>query len=426
MPVTAVRRRLPLVAGALAALVVASCGGSADVDDATLLANSEATATAPAAPATASPAPEPSATPAQPGIEFEIDASLIRPKPTPVAPSGEPPAPPPTPAAGSGSRWKYRALLGSLGPDDVVVPPVAAPVEAAPGTAPLTGLIDDSTLARAVVIKIDNTNAARPQVGINRADIVYEEMVEVGITRLAAVFHSQGADTVGPVRSGRSTDIAIIGSFGEPVFSNSGANSIFDGLLAAQPIVNRGAEQYGGYWRSSGRPAPHNLFTGTATLLDGVSASPPPAHFAYRADGAELPADARPASTVTIVYSAGSYSVAYEWDASVGGWARRQSGSAHVDATGVQVAPENLIVQFVDYVDTGMSDKFDTVIVEGEAIGTGGALVFTDGHAIDAVWTKSTLRTPTTFTDAEGNHIELTPGRTWVALVPPGGASWTQ
>lgn len=323
-----------------------------------------------------------------------------------------------------GVRWSYSAILGSLGPDDLVVAPVTAPPPA-PGGAPLTGIAATAPLGRAVVIKIDNANAARPQSGLNVADIVYEEMVEDGITRLAAVFHSRGSATVGPVRSGRSTDIGLIGSFREPVFANSGANSIFDGLLDKQPIVNRGAELYGGYWRSSGRSAPHNLFTATDTLLSGLGPSAPPAHYAYRDAGQSPPASAPTATSVDLTYAPGSAPVAYRWDAAVGGWRRWQSGSAHVDANGVQVAPENLIVQFVDYVDTGMTDKFGSVIVEGTLVGSGVALVFTDGRVLEGTWTRATLRTPTSFTDDTGAHIELSRGRTWVALVPPNGARWS-
>ena len=82
-------------------------------------------------------------------------------------------------------------------------------------------------------------------------------------------------------------------------------------------------------------------------------------------------------------------------------------------------------MQFVNYIDTGMTDKWGEDLYEGVSVGTGSALIFTDGHVIDATWTRSTLRSVTTFTDAAGNHIELTPGQTYVSLIPPGGASWS-
>ena len=127
-----------------------------------------------------------------------------------------------------GSRWEYRGVLGRLRPGDQVVEAVARPPRTAPGTEPLTGLATDrSPQRRAVVVKIDNVPAARPQSAINDADIVVEELVEGGMTRLAAVFHSARPDAIGPVRSARSTDIGIAASYRGPVFANSGANGIF-------------------------------------------------------------------------------------------------------------------------------------------------------------------------------------------------------
>ena len=88
------------------------------------------------------------------------------------------------------------------------------------------------------------------------------------------------------------------------------------------------------------------------------------------------------------------------------------------------MAPENVVVQIVPYEDAGMTDKFGEDLYEAEMLGSGEALVFTDGHVMEATWTKPTLRSVTTYTDPDGNHIPLTPGRTWVALIPPGGVSF--
>src|SRR2546430_1166289 len=93
---------------------------------------------------------------------------------------------------------------------------IVTTTSAPPPVYPLTGLVatDPGNLKRpALVVKIDNAdgsgsgNVARPQIGLNQADIVYEEMVEGSVTRLAAVFHSMDSDPVGPVRSARTTDV---------------------------------------------------------------------------------------------------------------------------------------------------------------------------------------------------------------------------
>ena len=343
-------------------------------------------------------------------------------------PTGRAPSGGVLPGRKSGSnRWRYRGTMGRIDPNEQLVEPVTAPPVDDPDVAPLTGLPAGALNRRAVVVKIDNVRPARPQFNINSADIVYEELVEAGATRFAAVFHSKRETTVGPVRSARTTDIGIAASFNRPVFAFSGANSIVERLVRRAPLVDRGAESRGDLYRRLGsRPAPHNLLTSTTALENAASdrAGPPP-HFAYRAEGEEIAGDVPTASTIRLRYLRGAgVPVRYEWDPRVDGWRRFQNNSRHIDAAGVQIAPQNVVVQIVPYEDAGMTDKFGEDLYEAEMIGTGEALIFTDGHVFEATWTKPTLRSVTTYTDADGNHIPLTPGRTWVALVPPGGVSF--
>lgn len=332
------------------------------------------------------------------------------------------------PGRKSGSnRWKYRGTMGTIDPNEQVVDPVTAPPVDDPEVAPLTGLPAGKLNRRAIVIKIDNVSAALPQFNVNAADIVYEELVEAGATRLAAVYHSERQTTVGPVRSARTTDIGIAASFNRPVFAFSGANSIVERLVRRAPVVDRGAESRGDlYRRLGGRPAPHNLLTSTTALENSAAdrAGPQP-HFVYRADGDEIAPDVPTASMVQLRFlERAGVPVRYEWDPQVDGWRRYQNGRRHVDAAGVQVAPANVVVQIVPYEDAGMTDKFGEDLYEAEMLGSGEALIFTAGHVFEATWTKPTLRSVTTYTDADGNHIALTPGRTWVALVPPGGVTF--
>ena len=350
--------------------------------------------------------------------ELEIDLATANRADPPVGGLVGPVVPNPT-------RWQYGAVLGRLGPSQRVVEAAADPLKPIPDLAPLTGLPAVDLGGPAVVVKIDNVPPARPQTGINQADILYEELVESGVTRFAAVFHSTVPAVVGPVRSGRSTDIGIVASFNTPVFAFSGANSIFERLIDKQPIVNRGAEVAGGYWRSSARAAPHNLYTSAADqqLAAGDGVAPLP-HFAY-ADEPSASRDGVPASVVRLRYLAETGPpIEFRWDAEAGGWLRWQNGSPHVDTDGVQLAPRNVIVQFVEYLDTGLTDKFGEVLYEGVSVGEGPALVFTDGAVVEATWTRSRLEDPATFTDGDGAHIALGAGQTFVALIAPAGATW--
>jgi hypothetical protein len=325
------------------------------------------------------------------------------------------------------NRWSYRGTLGSLGDNEQVVPPVADPPPDDPERAPLTGKRAGALDNRALVVKIDNVAPALPQVNINDADIVYEELVEAGATRLAAVFHSETPTAIGPVRSARSTDIGIAVSFDRPIFAFSGANSIFEDLVADARLVDRGAEVAPElYYRSGSRRAPHNLFTSSARLLGSVGErNGPPPHFAYRDAKEEIAPRIRTATTIQLRFLEGAgVPVRYEWDPDIGGWRRWQNGRRHVDAAGTQIAPENVIVQIVPYADSGLTDKWREDLYEAQLVGAGKALVFTDGHVYLGTWTKPTLRSVTTFTNGAGEHIALTRGRTWVALVPPGGVSF--
>ncbi len=419
-------------------LVLAACGVAESAAARPELIDVVATPTPipppPTAVPTATPAPTPTPTPT--ATPFAMSQALIKKLPagwdpvvgfvppvgpTDVAPGGGEPGP----VDYSGSRWKYVGVLGRLKPKQAVVPTVADRPAAVANAAPLTGLpgptLDDRS---AVIVKIDNSAPARPQTGLNQADVVYEELVESGVTRFAAVFHSQLVETVGPVRSGRSTDIGILDSFRKPIVAFSGANSIFEKLIDKQPIVNRGAEVAGGYWRGGGRAAPYNMFTSTSTMLaSAAGGKAPKAHFAFRDPGEALHPSAVPATIVRLNYLAGSgAAIEYRWSGD--GWQRWQSGAPHVDSSGVQLEPENLIVQFVNYIDSGLTDKFKEDLYEGVSVGTGPAWVFTDGNMIEATWTRPTLKSAATFTDANGNHIELTPGQTFVSLIAPGGATW--
>jgi hypothetical protein len=300
----------------------------------------------------------------------------------------------------------------------------------APPVAPLTGLpvADQAQINRpALVVKIDNSEPkARPQIGLNQADVVYEERVEGSVTRLLAIFHSGDSDPVGPVRSARTSDIAVFTPLNRPFFAWSGANPTFAGRIRESNIADVGYDAASDfYYRAGDRSAPHNLMlrsSGELRTLPNDGSGPPPALFAFRAPGV-APANLQPAAGVHIVYgtTAGSAPVDYTWNGT--GWARDQKGTPHVDANGVQVAPENVIVQFTPYAPSDTADQFGVPIPEAQLVGQGEAWIFTAGGVVFGTWTKPSMEAVTTYTGPDGAPIGLTPGRTWVALPAPGGAT---
>ncbi|MEZ5167961.1 MAG: DUF3048 domain-containing protein [Acidimicrobiales bacterium] len=396
------RTRLLAAIGA-AAVIAASCGGGSGDD-------TSATTPATAPPTTPATAP--------PSTEIVVGPPTTR-GPAPevvVEPLGE---------LGSISVLSgepaYRGVLGQVDPDRYVVAPVALPpAPAADGIAPLTGLPLPAGVTAdhpAILAKIDNTAKGRPQEALAQADLVYEEMIEGGATRLAAVFHTN-APLLGPVRSGRTTDIALLGSLSEPIFAWSGANKVHAALLRRQSIVDLGAQSRGEYFRSSSRPGTYNLMVEAQDLRDIAAAEPaggvPLPHFEYRNERVGLPTAAKPVPSVAIRFPLTE--AAWRWDAAAAGWARTQGTTEHVDAQGNPVVARNVVVAEVPEVTTGSIDTAGSPVYEQVFLGSGRGWVFTDGHVIEVTWTKPSIRSVTTWTTADNVPVALVPGLTWVEL----------
>jgi hypothetical protein len=302
--------------------------------------------------------------------------------------------------------------------------------------APLTGLpfADPSFKNRpALVVKIDNAdgegggNQARPQIGLNQADIVYEEMVEGSVTRLAAVFHSTDALLVGPVRSARTTDVQVFSPLKRPLFAWSGANAVFAQIIRESPLIDVGFDAHSEvYQRRDIHAAPHNLYSSTPDLysLAPPDAVPPDPLFQYLKPGEKGSASAAPVASIHVEFGggAGSAPADWFWNPVKNAFDRNQKGTPDVDENGDQVAPQNVIVMFINYVDTGFFDVSGAPVPEGQLVGSGECWVLTNGTLTKGTWEKTSPEAITTFKDASGQVIKLTPGRTWVELPPIGGA----
>jgi hypothetical protein len=297
-----------------------------------------------------------------------------------------------------------------------------APPPPPPPTAPLTGveLHDPALLHRpALVVKIDNVPKARPQAGLRQADVVVEERVEGNMSRLVAIYHSQDAPGVGPVRSVRTTDLEIVSLLGRVLFASSGGNGGVVPQLHAADVVDIGHNMGGGgFHRAGHRPAPHNLFTSTPELYGRAPEQPGPPRplFAYRAPGEPLAAGAVPSGGISLSFGGGEVS-RFHWDPTTGTWHRWQSGTPHLDADGVLVTPRNVVVAGIDY---DMSGQAGRSVPHGIVTGEGPAIVLTDGHAILGRWVRPGLGDPMTLLAADGSEIRLRPGQTFLELPPKG------
>ena len=278
---------------------------------------------------------------------------------------------------------------------------------------PLTGLpnTDPTTLNRpAMTVKIDNHPSARPQLGINQADIIFEENVEK-LTRLVAVFQSEGADPVGPIRSGRIQDIDLIGSLNKPLFVWSGGNAKVTAAVKKSDLVDLSysvANKDGGFARDSDRSAPHNLVAETTKLwtLSPEGSTAPPAQFSYRAASDAAPATAKPTAGVKV--SMDGVKVQWDWDATTGEFLRLQDNTPVVDTADVQLAVPNVIVLEVEYTNSYSPTS--------KTLGGGKVYVFTNGTLIEGTWERTDRLTPFLLKDSSGAVIKLTPGQTFVEV----------
>jgi hypothetical protein len=327
-------------------------------------------------------------------------------------------------ACGGGGK-KEAATSTTQAPPDTGPPPT---VDA--NANPLTGLPrDPAAPPRAVlIVKIDNAPKARPQAGINDADVVVEEGVEGGVTRFATLFHSKDAASVGPVRSARSTDLLFAQQLGRPLFSYSGANDVFAALIRKAPLVDVGVGRFPAiYRRQAGRPSPYNLFSETSAMFASApdEKTPPAPLFSSRAAGEAPPeAGSEPAPRVQAVWKLNiTTTVVFAWDDASKAFRRSTDGQPHLDAAGTQVAPENVVFQVCGYRNTGLVDRSGAAVPEAELIGEGEAWVLTGGRLVKGRWSRPTEAQTTTYTLPSGEPIKLTPGRTWLELVPLGNLS---
>ena len=292
-----------------------------------------------------------------------------------------------------------------------------------PAIFPLTGLLSNNpslSSRPAIDVKIDDDYAARPQSGINQADLVYEEVVEGGITRWLAVFQSQDAPVLGPVRSVRETDAQLVAPIGG-LFAYSGGIPPFISDVMATGVVDVGAStgDPSAYYRDNARLIPDNLYTSTLTLRKFRTSynSPPPKLFDYRAIGAPFVAfGALPVSSISVPLS-GVSNISWNWNPTTNNWDRIQGVPAR-DAQGNPITATNVIVEIVPYSNTGYIDPAGNPVPDANTVGTGRAYVLSGGRVAKAIWTKPFEKSITVFTDMRGHKIDLEPGNTWVELLP--------
>jgi len=290
---------------------------------------------------------------------------------------------------------------------------------------------------RPLVVKIDNVPDARPHYGITQADMVFEILVEGYVTRLAAVFQSQDASTIGNIRSARLADRSLTPMVrGALVYSGTSAYEmpLIQGDASAGKYVDLSADYTGGYYRVNFRPGPYNMFTSATAMRQAIAAKgadDPQAvpGWGFFANPDHAPTiggmiGALPATELTIPYREDSSRVQYKFDEKSRTYARWQNAGSKavrdVDAANSQpVAAANVVIvqteiwEVAQIVDAAGSHAHDMRLT-----GTGAASVFRDGLRQDGTWSRATETDPFVFKNQSGERIVLDPGQTWVHVIP--------
>ncbi|PKQ16137.1 MAG: hypothetical protein CVT67_05940 [Actinobacteria bacterium HGW-Actinobacteria-7] len=289
---------------------------------------------------------------------------------------------------------------------------------------PYTGAVavDPAKLTRRPLsIKIENSNPSRPQIGLNSADLVYETMVEGGITRFNCIFHSRIPKVVGPVRSARLSDQWIVPQY-DGLFFYSGRSSSVAGILQKYGLPDLSQDHASAaYYRVHDRAAPHNLLLDTSKTYAAarnrkyrVTAEVTPLQFDRRVVVAT--------STITQIQIPFSTANRVEWryNETSGLYRRWNNGAEHHDqATGKQVTADNVVVMWAKYTQA-THDMVGSVTWDIRLGGEGRVSVFHNGQRYDGTW-KANRDAPPQFTDKDGRPIRLAVGRTWVQVIPLDG-----
>ena len=312
-------------------------------------------------------------------------------------------------------------IIATQGSSKKTAAPTTTTTSASGPIAPLTGLPDPSGTALhrpALIVKIENDPNSLPQFGVDQADVVYEEIVNGGITRLAAIFNQNAPAKIGPVRSVRPTDTSIVWPLGGIFAFSGGAQYAIDSISTAPvKLVTEGVAG-SAMFRDPNRYAPYNLYGITPKLFTfGGTPVPPKPLFLYRPLGQAAVGTA--VSQFTVPFPS-EYPVTWTWDTVTHSWDRSTVfGGLDYTGTHTRMSPKNVIVMHINYIN-----GLGTMASYADLTHGGVVNVFTDGKEITGTWARPNhdKSKALVYVDAKGKFIRLTPGQTWVELLDNGPA----
>lgn len=290
-----------------------------------------------------------------------------------------------------------------------------------------------------LMVKVENDPSVRPQTGIEHADMVFEELVEGGITRFATVFQSDIPAEIGPVRSIRHVDASLASPIADIFVFSGGAPRTMRFVEQKVPssisVVTEGGV---GMYRSRKHAAPHNVFLKPHELIDSIADNQSPSDgFFVRLDpnastASPTPSNAAspsgtpsPAPTAVITPTTGvsiefSYreNPTWKWDATKSLWMRSERKTPFTNPAGEQLGVNNLVIIYVKTIDAGYRDPAGNYVPRSVITHSGPGYLIADGKRQQITWKKKYVASPMTLTDETGKQIAVPVGKTWVSLVP--------
>lgn len=296
-------------------------------------------------------------------------------------------------------------------------PPTATPpaTTCARPIAPLTGLPGGNPEQRVVIAKFSNSWKARPQEGINDADMVMEALVEYGIGRWIAYYQTIYPETVGPLRSVREVDPKLIAPYDARVLHSGGQPAVRQSI--AEVALDEGSWSIPGYRRESGRPAVYDVMYDFRALPEVAWEGTVAPAFTFVG---VTPRGGEPATDITVPMSSQNI---VDWDYNGGRYERSQDGRASFDSDGARITADSVVVLYVQQLDTGRFDSAGGAVPDYEVVGSGEVVVFRDGRAYPGTWQRAGIDDHFLLLDSAGDEIPLLPGRPWVHITPSSAAA---
>lgn len=294
-------------------------------------------------------------------------------------------------------------------------PPAATALAPLTGEVVPAGSLDGPSLAA----KIDNHAEARPQVGLEHSDLVFEELVEGGLTRYVAVWQSDVPAEIGPIRSIRPMDPDIVSPLGG-IIAYSGGQPRFVAAMHATNVVNAvhgQSDTADVMYRTKTKKAPHNVLVRAPQLIAQHADVPAPAQQFAFADsvGSSTAAHEGTATSVLSLRFGAPSTPSWTYDAATGRYLRAQAGGADLDTAGAQLSAANVIVIRVAVGNDGGVPKT-------QLLGSGEAWISSGGGTVHAAWSKASRTDPIRIVDDTGTVVRLAPGNSWIELVPQSGS----